>query len=165
MKKIVLLCATLLNIGAYEETPKISLELDVFGLSYHTNREYNFNEVNPGIGLSLTVQNPENQLCHFSAVTSAGTYKDSYRNQAVYALIGPRFTLGYDDSFHVSATVQAGYMQGSGQNGFAYVPFITMGYDWIDVGLTGNPFGNGKKEREDYTKWGAVFLKFKLLDF
>ncbi len=149
----------------------VSLELDVFGLSYHSNRKYDYNEVNPGLGLSLVFSTPDESLVKFSIVASGGSYKDSFDEQAYYALVGPRVTLGYDDSFHASLSLQSGYLDGSGLEGQGIIPFITVGYDWFDIGITGNPFTrgeivtkNGEKEITE-TKVIAAFLKFRLLDF
>lgn len=145
---------------------KLSLELDVFGLSYHSNRNYDFNEKNPGLGVSVVFSSDTpDPGWHFSMVASAGTYRDSYNEQAEYFLIGPRFTLGYENSFHASLAMQAGYLDGSGKNGQAIIPFVTVGYDRINVGITGDPFGVGDENSQDTSKMVAVFLKFRVLDF
>jgi hypothetical protein len=143
----------------------VGVELDVFGLSYHSNRDYDFNEVNPGLGISLVAEPKDDSPWHFSMVASFGSYKDSYRDQSTYFLVGPRLTLGHQNSFHVTAAVQAGWVSGSGKNGQAIVPFASIGYDWLDIGITGDPVGMGDKNAEYYSKVVAGFLKFRVLDF
>jgi hypothetical protein len=165
MKKTLIILFFLgLQVNAQDKT---TLELDVFGLSYHTNRDYDYNEVNPGLGVSAVFSSNE---C-LSMVASAGSYKDSFSDQAVYFLVGPRLTIGAEDSFHASVSVQAGYLNGSGKQGLAGIPFITLGYDWFNVGITGDVFSRSetvqvsKNEAVAYTKMVAVFLKFRVLDF
>jgi hypothetical protein len=182
--KIIILFLLTLQINAQEmvlkpaeqysdnHNIKTTLELDVFGLSYHTNRDYDFNEKNPGLGLSAIFMEvgPETGY-DLSLAMSTGIYKDSYSKQALYFLAGPRVTLGYDDSFHASISVQAGYLDGSGKNGLAAIPFVTIGYDWFNVGITGELFSKSETVQVSenkavaYTKMVAVFLKFKILDF
>ncbi len=145
---------------------KIDLELDVFGLSYHTNRDYDFNEVNPGFGLSVAFKSDEpDRGYHLSMVVSAGTYKDSYSDQAKYFLVGPRATLGFEKSLHASIAIQGGYLNGSGSKGQGIVPFASIGYDWFDVGITGDPFGTGGENDAETSKMIAVFLKLRALTF
>lgn len=144
---------------------KTSLELDVFGLSYHSNRNYDFNEKNPGLGITAVFGSDRpDPGYHFSMTVSGGTYKDSYSNQATYLLAGPRLTLGYEESFHVSIAWSGGYIQGSGHHGQGLIPFAAIGYDRYSLGITGDPIGD-KKKGEDDTKMVAIFLKFRVLDF
>lgn len=143
--------------------PKMSLEVDMFGLSYHTNRNYDFNETNPGLGLSFVISSPDkSSWFNVGMAFSVGTYEDSYKDQAKYLLIGPRLTIGYEDSFHVSFSGQAGYLDGSGSNGTIVVPFVTVGYDWISLGVTGDPIGRKSADSGDTSKMIGAFLKFRV---
>jgi hypothetical protein len=171
MNKILIFSLLILSIQA-SALDKTDLELSVFGLSYHTNRDYDYNEVNPGLGLNLTFSSLEkqNQNWYLSWVLSGGFYKDSYSDTATYLLVGPRLTLGYDDSFHVSGGFGVGYFEGSGNTGIGYIPVVTVGYDWFNVGITGDPFSRSETvdvgdKRVAYTKMVAVFLNLKVLTF
>lgn len=150
---------------------KTDLELNVFGLSYHSNRDYEYNEVNQGFGLSLAFSSQEERPAwHPSIVLSGGMYNDSYSETATYLMAGPRFTLGYDDSFHVAAGAQAGYLNGSGSKGFGVFPFVTIGYDWLNLGITGDPLTESEtvqvgNKRVASTKMVAVFLNLRVLTF
>lgn len=146
---------------------KMQLEVDIFGLSYHTNRNYDFNETNTGLGLSLVMQSKKKPAPWFNVamVGSVGTYEDSYYDQAFYALCGPRAILGYDDSFHASVAIQAGFLKGSDVDGAIAVPFVTVGYDRYSLGITGDPVGRKGDDTENSSKMIAVFLKIRVLDF
>jgi len=169
MNKILIFSLLILSIQA-SALDKTDLELTVFGLSYHTNRDYDYNEVNPGLGLNFVFSSKDDNFWHPSWVLSGGFYKDSYSDTATYLLVGPRLTLGYDDSFHVSGGFGAGYFNGSGNNGLGYIPVVTVGYDWFNVGITGDPFSKSETvdvgdKRVAYTKMVAVFLNFRVLTF
>ena len=161
--KYLLLLAIVLNLNA--EELQNELELNVFGLSYHTNRNYNFNEVNPGLGLGLVFNKVgyEDDGSHMSMVVSAGEYKDSFNNTAYYILAGPRLTLGYEDSFHATAEAGVGLLHGSGNKSAALVPVVSVGYDRFNLCVTGE-LGNTSNEHEA-SKMIALFLRVKLFDF
>lgn len=142
---------------------RFGLELDLMGLSYHTNRNYDFNEVNPGIGLSFTLGSDVVDDGNSAVlVASFGTYKNSYDGQANYFLVGPRGTLGYREHFHVSGAIQAGYIIGFNQNGSVIVPVLSVGYNRFDLCITGNPF---EKDEDNESKFIACFLKIRVLDW
>jgi hypothetical protein len=133
------------------------------GLSYHTNKSYDFNEENLGLGVSFTIGSnvPDDGLSAVM-VASVGFYKDSYNEQAKYFLAGPRGVIGHRDGFHVSGAVQVGYVDGSGLHGAGIIPFVSVGYDRFDLCVTGDPFS---KDSEDKSKFVACFLKIRVLDF
>lgn len=162
--KYLLLLAIVLNLNA-EEQLKNELELNVFGLSYHSNRNYNFNEVNPGLGLGIVFNNVEatDNGYHMSMVVSAGEYKDSYNATAYYFLAGPRLTLGHENDFHATAEFGVGLLHGSGNKSSAVVPVVSVGYDRFNLCVTGE-IGNTTNEHEA-SKMIALFLRVKLLDF
>ncbi len=143
----------------------VGVELDIFGLSYHTNRDYDFNEVNPGVGLSMVLDSSKASINRFSLVLSSGVYTDSYNDTAFYMVAGPRYTLGYENDFHVFASVQGGYMNGSDRKGQGVIPFVGFGYDRFNVCFTGALVGKGDKDAPDASKMVAVFLKIKVIDF
>lgn len=143
------------------EMPTISQELYVFGLSYHTNEKYyNYNGENPGLAYGAEFYSKKDKLLSFSFAGAFGTYKDSYSEQAYFAGIGPRVTFGDRNDWHVAAGFIAGYLDGSGEKGPAYIPMAFVNYGKIGVGITGDP------EREKHgSEMIAVFLKFRLATF
>lgn len=172
MKKILALSLILISLHAPAET-KVDLELDVFGLSYHTNRDYDFNERNPGLGLDVVFSSKKSSedFWRASMVLSGGVYKDSFSERAEYLFAGPRLTMGYDDSLHAMISVQGGYLDGSGTNGLSAFPVVGFGYDWFNVCFTGIFTGSDRTEMTSattgvvYSRMVAVFLKFRVLDF
>jgi hypothetical protein len=103
-----------------------SLEATVFGLSYHTNRHHDWNEVNPGTSLSLVKP------------------LESYNNDM---LIGARHTIGDRKAGHITGSLSAGYFEGSGLRGFGIIPVVSIGYNRVDVCITGDPY----QRTESYT--------------
>jgi len=85
-----------------------------------------FNEANYGLGFEAERNN---------VVFRAGTYKDSYYKQAKYATIGYRNTfIGSKEGFHVGASVNAGWLDGSGfKNDMAVVPQLEIGYKKVTL--------------------------------
>jgi hypothetical protein len=176
MKNTILILSFLFSF-AYAEDQKLlppiepdgfshryGVELDVMGLSYHTKNSYDFNEENPGLGVSFTIGTnvPDDGLSAVM-VASVGYYKDSYNEQAKYFLAGPRGVIGHRDGFHVSGAIQVGYVSGSGLHGGAIIPFLSVGYDRFDLCITGDPIGQG--DTEETSKFIACFLKIRVLDF
>ena len=141
---------------------RIDVELDLFGVSYHTNRDYDFNESNYGVGVNLALSSPGYD--HMYMVVSTGTYKDSYDEDAFFFMVGPRALIGYRNGFHATVGLQAGYLEGSGAKGIGAFPVLSVGYDWFDVCFTGQPVENDTGSAED-SRMFALFLKFRLFDF
>jgi len=110
---------------AKAEGNDISYSIVVHGASKHFGYDKTgtlpFNEANYGLGFEAERNN---------VVFRAGTYKDSYYKQAKYATIGYRYALlGQQDSFHAGASVNAGWLDGSGfKNDMAVVPQLEIGY-------------------------------------
>ena len=133
--KIVLLAAATAGTLSCTEMAKaspvkaegndISYSVIIHGASKHFGYDKTgtlpFNESNYGLGFEAERNN---------VVFRAGTYKDSYYKQAKYATIGYRFNLaGQQDSFHVGASINAGWLDGSGfKNDIVVVPQLEIGY-------------------------------------
>jgi hypothetical protein len=82
-------------IDAAPANPRTKLNLHIFGLAYHPDRQgtrtsHLDNELNLGVGLNRELHN------NAAGVTSleAGVFKDSGRNMAKFAGIGYQFKLG-----------------------------------------------------------------------
>jgi hypothetical protein len=138
-----------------------TLELDVFGLSYHDNRSYDFNEVNPGVGLNLCIKASSDDVLEL--MLSGACYKDSYSDLATFVGIGPRWTVGDRKSLHASLAFIGGYMMAEKDRTLA-VPVLAFGYDFVDVCFTGKP-SSGDEKYADASNMVAVFLKFRVWEF
>ncbi len=178
MRKILTLSLTLLALQSFalemELKPalppagmapaRVDLELDIFGVSYHSNRTYGFNETNYGVGFNAAMSSPTND--HFYMVVSTGTYKDSYDKDAFFFMVGPRAMIGYRNGLHATASVQGGYLRGSGAKGQGILPIVSFGYDRVDVCVTGTPFSEDNNSNSaDNSNMVAVFLKFRVFEF
>lgn len=138
------------------------MELDVFGLSYHEDRQFDYNERNPGLGLTLVMGDRGDDF--LSILVSGGTYKDSFYEQATFLVAGVRAMVGSKDSFHASMSIQGGYFEGSGFNGLGALPVCSVGYDRYDFCVTGNPFET-KEGDQGSSRVVAFFLKVRVLEF
>lgn len=155
MKTIFLL---LFSLSLYAQ--EIEVELLVFGASYHVDRNYDWNEENPGIGLNLVFPHETKEI--FSFFISGGTYKDSYSEQSEFLLVGPRFRIGDKDKLHWESNFGLGYIHGSDVNSIAMVPSMSIGYDWCDLCFICDPNIGDKKNG---TVMVAAFLKFRAMTF
>lgn len=153
-----------------------SLALDVFGKSYHTNRYARWNETNPGLGVTAafehTSERDESPSCDY--VLSVGTYRDSFNDQAKYALAGLRFMVGSHEGLHGSCAASIGILDGSGNQGLDIVPVLALGYDRVDLCVTGmySPNTNGQRDKQGRvdpriatTSLIACFLSITLFRF
>lgn len=140
--------------------PAFSQELYVFGLSYHFNRDYDYNEQNPGLGYAVEFFTPNPNKSVSAGWTAAmGTYKDSYNEQAYFVGFGPRITWGQRDDWHTTAGLLLSYLDGSGNKGFAAIPILSIDYDHVGLGITGVPMRGNTDHASEVI---AVFLKFTL---
>lgn len=163
-----LLCLFMMTL-AYTADSLISYEMYLFGLSYHGNRNVDWNEVNPGIGLGIAYEVQD--TIPSEVVFSAGTYKDSYGDQAKFALVGPRFyIMGTKETFHTHVGFSMGYFKGSSFKGVGGMPVIGIGNEYVDLCFTGglntndqpnNGTDDPKKNRGRETSVIAGFLKFR----
>lgn len=132
----------------------VSQELYIFGLSYHSDRDYGYNEQNPGLGYGIEIFNPTDKPVNMSILASMGTYKDSYSEQAYFVVAGPRLTLGHKEDWHFTFSAQFGYMDGSGIKGAVGLPMASINYSKVGIGITGNP--------SSIEQVVGVFLKFNI---
>ena len=139
-----------------------SVDVYVFGLSHHMNRSVDWNEKNPGLALGFSHQIEENS--RLDVTVEAGTYKDSYSQQARFALLGVRcYAIGERQSLHGTIQGGIGYYEGSGFHGIGFSANVALGYNRVDLCLTGYP-SSGSSD-PDQCGWYAVFLRIRALDF
>jgi hypothetical protein len=140
MKSIIILAiaasVSATNAADSSPTPMTSgsIELNVFGLSYHTNKYAIYNQVNPGIGalVSFTLGGG------VDLVAAGGTYQDSYFATARYAMTGLRFVIGNRDGLNAKLALVGGYQDGSDVDGLGCFPILSVGYDRFNVCVTGD---------------------------
>lgn len=149
-------------------------EIDIygFGLSYHTNREVNYNGENYGLGLgySRLIEKDSSTLSYLTCV--GGVYKDSYNDTARFLMPGVRFqTVG---DWHASIGINGGYFDGSGFRGIGFIPFGSVGYKRFDICVTCSPNTNGPQnskssapEDNRATRTGlvGVFIKYTIVEW
>jgi hypothetical protein len=158
---LILTMFILATLGVAAET-SVDVSLDVFGLSYHQDRDFGYNERNPGLGVSLAIHDVDDDF--LSYVVSGGVYKDSFFDRAEFLVVGVRGLIGSKDSFHGSLSVQGGYFEGSGFDGLGAFPVVSVGYDRFDLCFSGNPFET-KSEGEGSSRVLAMFLKIRVWEF
>jgi len=150
----------------------VDVETFVFGLSHHTNRSVDWNERNYGLGLGLAYH--VNKYSDITVFT--GTYNDSFNDQAKFASVGLRGIIGDRNALHATFGLSGGYLNGSNVNGFVIMPVMSLGYDWIDICVTGQPnksSGNNsgssdpRDNRNEQSSTGvyAGFIKFRIATF
>lgn len=135
----------------------VDLEVSLFGLSYHSNTDYDWNQVNQGAGLGVVIGSNGDKL---RFVLCGGTYKDSFNKQAIYVLGGLRCMLGDDHGFHHGINILTGFLNGSNTNGATFLPVYTVGYDWFDFCVTADPFN---KDRNNTNRDGEVVPESKTI--
>lgn len=163
MRHIAMLIVIPALAAAADQDQHGSLEVDTFGLSYHTNHTAHLNGVNPGLGASLLLEHKPG--CDW--ILSAGAYKDSYRQVAHYELAGLRWTIGDEVGWHGAISVSAGDFQGSGNHGFVMIPVIGFGYDRVMLNATGFYQKDSQKtpEQPAGSSVVAVFIGWTALRF
>lgn len=110
------------------------LNLNVFGLSYHPDREgtrdrHLDNEVNPGLGLNYEFHNDARGV----ATLDAGFLKDSGRNWAKFAGLGYQFKLG--DNWRLGGDLLAIHSQtyNNGRGFVAPIPHLTYDFGHLKL--------------------------------
>lgn len=141
-----------------------TLALDAFGLSYHNNRSVRWNERNPGIGITVTTEQSDSS----DLMCSIGSYRDSLDERATYALTGLRYVVGERTSLHTYMGALTGVLYGSGNHGAVILPYLSIGYDRVDLCLTGSYArkSSGQPDsRLSSTSFVACFLSIAFLRF
>jgi hypothetical protein len=149
----------------------VTVEAYGFGLSYHSNQDINWNQENYGLGIGLAAREADETV---EAIAIVATYRDSFNEPAYLLQAGFRKTFGDYDGFHGTLGVTVGFLKGSGNNGASILPVASIGYDWIDLCLTGMPpMGSGAEQqgtdpqdnRMVDTAVIAAFVKIRLWEF
>ena len=101
-----------------------ALDLNVYGLAYHpdrekVHREHLDNEFNPGLGLHYELVNDERGI----TFTEVGAYRDSGRNWAKFAALGYQFKFG--EHWRIGGALAAMHST-TYNNGVAFVGMIPL---------------------------------------
>lgn len=166
MRKYIFQLATLCLLCNVAFAGDSGVEAYVYGLSYHTNREYDFNETNYGLGLGFYTR-PEGVPVYLAGQFSM--YRDSFSNPATVITVGPRWVFGNEEKFHTDVSVQLGVIK-TGQNkeqGFYNIimPTVSFGYDRYNVHFVYIPeMGVKSSEYPDEPESDvfAMFLRIRL---
>lgn len=134
----------------------------VFGKSYHTNRDYDWNENNYGLGVGMTYD------CKTIVKPSAivATYRDSLNRKNTLAMVGPRIDFGWSSGFNGCIGASAGYFSTSCFNHTAGIVYAGIGYDRVNLMVTGYPkWVDMDSNPNTSTGMVAVFLKIRVATF
>ncbi|WP_033137054.1 hypothetical protein [Aeromonas finlandensis] len=129
-----ILSVSLLCLPSFAMASDNDLSLLIHGASIHSGCEKgtgkksktcDFNGVNPGLGMAWVFlgDNDTGKLA-----LRGGFYKDSYEKTAGYAGFSYRKEWYFTEHAFAGLGVQAGYLNGSGTDGFAALPMATIGY-------------------------------------
>ncbi len=124
-----------------------ALDLNVYGLSYHPNREAVHrknldNQVNPGLAIHY-------QLVDYERGTSfaeVGAFEDSGRNWAKFADLGYQFKLGSQWKMGGALAVMNSRTYNGGTTFVAMIPLITYDFGPIKLNATYLPRIPGRSE-------------------
>lgn len=140
------------------------VEAYVYGLSYHTNRDYDFNELNYGLGLGFYTK-PETSSVY--ATCQFSMYRDSFGNPAKVITVGPRWVFGDENKFHTDLSIQVGAIKTGPNKERSFISFIaptvSVGYDRYNVHFLFIPETGGVgSEPEPESDVFAMFLRIRL---
>lgn len=131
------------------------LGLNVFGLSFHTDRSAGYNEINPGVGLRYVFWRPRPRWELFG---DTSIYYDSDRNWAKYIALGTYYR--FAGSWKAGAAVAYGQSRSynQGRPFFAPVPGLAFEYR----GVTLNAVLLPSEESNAKIAGGAFFVTIPL---
>lgn len=132
--KSSMLSVSLLCLPSFAMASDNDLSLLIHGASIHSGCEKghgpksktcDLNGVNPGLGMAWVFlgDNDTGKLA-----LRGGFYRDSYEKTAGYAGVSYRKEWYFTEHAFAGLGLQAGYLNGSGTDGFAALPMATLGY-------------------------------------
>lgn len=135
-KMFNVLILSLVVLSLYAENNIDGYDLYVWGLSYHTNRDNKYNEINPGVGFGIYAIDMKKENFQTQMAFHASCYWNSYNDPAATFSFGPRFILGNVETFHVDVSLDFGFMAAESYDpkvcGFI-LPGLSVGYDKMNV--------------------------------
>ena len=108
-----------------------------------------FEQFNPGLGAEWSPQ----EYSWGRPIVRGAVYRDSAKKTAYYAAAGWRKDFNVAGDFKMGVGIYGGYLNGSDHNGFAALPFVSVGYKKLsfEVGYGDSKLGHHKhKENVDH---------------
>lgn len=139
MQRAILIIPMVLLPATWSVQADDNLALLVHGASIHFNCEKgkgpksktcDLENFNPGLGAEWTFLGGEETG---RVGLRGGIYRDSYRDTAYYAGAVYRKEWQMGKAWQWGAGIQAGYLNGSGIDGFAFLPFLVIGYQRLSL--------------------------------
>jgi hypothetical protein len=143
------------NAGHTAEPSEARLRLNIFGLSFHTDRNAGYNEVNPGVGLRYELWRPAPRWSFFG---DTSIYYDSSREWAKYAGLGTYYELSASWRFGASIVYAQSQSYNKGKPFFAMVPGVGFEYRRVLVNMVVLPSEDASSKISGL----AVFLSIPL---
>jgi hypothetical protein len=126
------------------------LGLNVFGLSFHTDRNKGYNEINPGVGLRYVFWRPQPRWELFG---DTSIYYDSDRNWAKYIALGTYYRFAGPWKVGVAVAYGQSRSYNQGRPFFAPVPGLAFEYRRVTFNAVLLP-----SEESDSKIAGAAFF-------
>jgi len=129
-----LLSIWLLGLPTFSMATDHDLSLIIHGASIHSDcskgagkksKTCDFNGFNPGLGVAWGFLGDADTGI---LALRGGFYRDSLEKTAGYAGLFYRKEWFFTENFFAGIGLQAGYLNGSGVDGFAALPMVTLGY-------------------------------------
>jgi hypothetical protein len=127
------------NANRSSEQSEVGLGLNVFGLSFHTDRSAGHNEVNPGVGLRYVFWEPAPRWALFGETS---IYYDSNRQWAKYVALGTSYR--FAEHWRVGAAIAYGQSRSynDGKPFLALIPGLGFEYRRVVYNAVLLPSGN-----------------------
>lgn len=154
MKSILLISLFTLSLIASDDEG--GNEFYVYGLSYHTNRDYDFHEINPGIGIGHYFK--KNEIVE--GTVQASVYMNSFGHISALATCGPRAILGNREKYNVALSLNFGYMASVDYLNMVIIPCIGFGYDRYIVNVVFIPGFREDPETKQQSYVAAFAMNF-----
>lgn len=135
-------------------------DLYIYGLSYHSNRDYPFHEINPGLGIGHYWI--EKDVDNLEMAVECSIYRNSYANWTGVATFGPRVFFGNRKDINVFVALNAGFTYSEDYTNLIMLPTGGIGYDRFSVNFVFIPkTTTGANTGNDSSNAIGMFLGYK----
>lgn len=156
MKSILLLTLAALSLHA-----EVGFDAYAFGVSRHSNREYDWKEWNPGGALAPYTSFADGRVEAFMLV---GGYKNSTGAGTFLHLLGARGVFGDPDQIHYGVSVAYGVVTGYDEIPMRVMAGAYVGYDRVSLEMAYEPPNTGNEEIPG-TATFAAWLRIRIASF
>jgi hypothetical protein len=132
-------------------------DLYLYGVSYHTNRDYHFKELNLGIGYGKYWEESDNKNIEMTVQVS--TYENSYSHFCGIATAGPRFFIGHKKHYYAFVAVNAGFTYSVDYTNLIIIPTAGFGYKNYNINVVYIP--NPPTSNKNSSAAVGMFLGYK----